>query len=153
MSVYNNAERPYPLTYGDPHAESVHPMLKSLNQRNSPLGDAFFSQDNQELLQRMLREAVRRKTGYLIDRQSPEELMIVMRSVYAGEANNRPMSLQDEVRRLNYLVVSECLTVVSSSLAAYLAYLRDASRIKTPIPRGVNTSIKGSRQLQPQAWV
>ena len=153
MAVYNNQERPFPLTNGDPYHESVHPMLKSLHQKNSPVGDAFFTSSNTERIQVLLRQAIRRLTGYRIDRQSVEQLMWIMRNVYYTEHNSQPMSIKDEVERLNTMVVSEAVPIVSSALAGFLAYLRDASQIAPPVARGLNTSIKGTRQLQSKAWL
>lgn len=152
-SVYQNYERPFPLTQGNPYVESRHPMLRALNLQNSPVGDAFFAEQNVEVIQKLLRQAIYKLTGYLIDRQSPEQLGFIMQNVFFTEHNSQPMSLPDEVRRLNLIVVSEAVPPVSSSLVAYLAYLRDASRLKTPIPRAINTSIKGSRQLAPNSWI
>ena len=152
-SVYQNYERPFAMTAGDPFAESVNPMLRSLNQGNSAVGDAFFSPRNVETIQRLLRQAIRQTTGYLIDRQSSEQLAYLMRSVYGTESNSSPMSLSDEIRRLNLIVVSEATPIIASALAAYLAYIRDASRLKTPLPRGVSTGIKGTRQLSSNSWI
>lgn len=152
-NVYQNYERPFPLTVGDPHAESRSPWLKVLTHQSNPVGDAFFAQTNMDRIQRMLQQAVRDKTGYVIDKQSPEQLGFIMQHIYSDHANSQPMSIDDEITRLDILVINEAFPMVTSALAAYLAYLRDASRIKEPIPRGLNTSIRGTRQLTPHPWV
>lgn len=153
--IYQHYEKPFPMTSGDPHAESLSPWLKSLNQHHSPVGDAFFARSNVERIQRWIAEAVKRLTGYTIDAsaQSTEDLGQIMREIYYAEANSSPMSVADEVRRLDFEVLSEAVPIVSGNLVGYLAYLRDASRIATPLPRGVATNIKASRQLQPKPWL
>jgi len=148
--VYGQRARPFPLidnrrgnvNFQESLAER---MAKTLQVAASPLVRAFFSEQNLETVQRLLRDAVRSKTGFAIDRQSDEQLLIVMRAVFADRAANVPRDVPAEVRRLNEAVISTLFNGVVSNMTAHLAYLRDASRLRTPIERGAATSIKGLR--------
>lgn len=121
-------------------------LRASTHLQRTPLSDAFFAGANVERLQAALREEVRARTGYAIDRQSDEQLLIVMRYVFVQSA--RHQGGDAEVRRLNGLVLREVVPQVGAGLAQYLAYLRDASTLPAPIPRGQATSVKGTKPNQ-----
>ena len=118
-------------------------MAKTVGILESPLTRAYFSRSNLDVVQRSLSDTVAKLTGYRIDRQDDTQLLIVMRAMFLDHAVNNPRNLQSEVARLNGGVVSTLLDQVISGMTAHLAYLRDASRMRTPIPRGAATSIKG----------
>ena len=139
------AERPFPLYATDvPLTKSATPVATSrwATTAEDPVNRAFFSQQNVDAIQRSLRDTIKRQTGYVIDRQSDDQLLIVMRYVYLLESRNTGGGA--EVTRLNALVVKEVAPQVASGVLQYLAYLRDASRLPTPIPRAQATSIKGT---------
>jgi hypothetical protein len=120
--------------------------INSIGQCASPLSAAFFSQENLNNLQITLRNRVRCKTGYTIDKQSDDTLLIIMRAIYALHAQN-PLTASDvvkEVQRINELVLADIVPMAAGNLASYLGYLRDASTLPTPVARGVNTSRKGT---------
>jgi len=144
QSVYDIEEAPFRLfdTAATPEDRWVS-MTRSTHQQQSELGRRFFSNENVEELQRRLRAEIKKRTGLVIDRQSDEQLLIVMRYVYMQSARN--MGGAAEIRRLNELVLREIVPQVGAGLAQYLAYLRDASTLPTPIPRGLATSVKGTK--------
>ena len=142
-SVYDIYEAPFALTDRTrPSQEAATGLQRSTHLQATPLSAAFFAQANIDALQARLRGIIHEKTGYTIDRQSDEQLLIVMRYVYVQSA--RHVGGAREVRRLNELVLVEIVPQVGSGLAQYLAYLRDASQMYTPLPRGQATSLKGT---------
>lgn len=146
--VVNMYEAPFAFTdRGVPAGEAAAVgMQRSTHLQATPLSTAFFSRDNIEVLQTRLRDVIREKMGLVIDRQSEEELLIVMRYVFMQSARHEGGAR--EVRRLNELVLVEIVPQVGSGLAQYLGYLRDASRMYTPMPRGQATSVKGSKATE-----
>ena len=118
-------------------------MSKTAGILESPLTKAYFSRDNLDVVQRTLAGEVARLTGFRIDRQDDTQMLIVMRGIFLDHAKNAPRDVAAEVRRLNAGVVSTLIDQVVSGITARLSYLRDASRMRTPIPRGSATSIKG----------
>lgn len=122
----------------------VSPAVQSLGQCVSPLSAAFFSRENINSIQIDLRNRVRCKTGYTIDRQSDETLLIIMRAIFTLHSRNVVGDVPAEVARINELVLAEIVPMAAGNLAQYLGYLRDASQMYTPMPRGVNTSSKGT---------
>lgn len=120
--------------------------IHSLGQCVSPLSASFFSKENLNNIQIALRNRVHCKTGHTIGRQNEDTLLIIMRAIYALHAQNptTPEEVTREVQRINELVLAEIVPMAAGNLAAYLGYLRDASTMATPMPRGVNTSRKGT---------
>lgn len=143
--VYSIPERPFPR-YA--HIPTVDPTFtQTAKQRWSTaaadeVNTVFFGQGNVDTIQRQLRDVIRTRMGYVIDRQPDEHLLIIMRYVYMNESRNTGGAA--EVLRLNQLVLKEVVPQVASGVLQYLAYLRDASRLPTPIPRAQATSIKGT---------
>lgn len=68
-----------------------------------------------------------------------------MRYIFIEHASHSEQNVTAEVRRLNDLVVRETLPNIVSNLAQYLAYLRDASKLPEPLPRGLQTSMRGTK--------
>lgn len=123
-------------------------IMRSLNQPRTPLLEAFFRVENMDILQNRLQATILAQTGYRIDRQSDEHLVVIMRKVYAEHASNLGDNVAAEVKRLNDVVLGVAVPMVASGVAAYLAYLRDASRLPDPLPRGVHTSVKGTKTYE-----
>ena len=150
MAVYNNQEEPFQTrTDGGQRLESlVKAMTRSMHMQDSPLSSAFFSAPNVDAIQALVRDVIKRRTTYSIDRQSDDSLLAIMRYVYVRDSKNVTPDIRGEVRRLNGLVVAEAAPIVASGMAQHLAYLRDASEIPTPLPRAQQTSIKGSKSTE-----
>jgi hypothetical protein len=146
--VYNNQERPFSLfdhtlSAGQQQQDAMH---RSTHLQATPLSQRFFSRANVDRLQQAIRAHVRRAMGLLIDRQSDEQLLIVMRYVYMQSARHH--GCEEEIARLNALVLREVVPQVGSGAAQYLAYLRDASTMHVPLARGEATSLKGTKTTQ-----
>lgn len=143
-SVYDIYEAPFSMVdRGAPPAAPGVGLQRSTHLQATPLSDAFFAQANVDHLQARLRDVILDKTGYAIDRQSDEQLLIAMRYVFMQSARHQGGAR--EVRRLNELVLAEIVPQVGAGLAQYLTYLRDASQMYTPLPRGQATSLKGTK--------
>lgn len=146
-NVLDAQETPFALMDAAPGTQAAAVSLqRSTHLQATPLSDAFFARANIDRLQARLREVVRDKTGYVIDRQSDEQLLIAMRYVFMQSA--RHTGGQREVRRLNELVLAEIVPQVGAGLAQYLGYLRDASQMYTPMARGQATSLKGTKAVE-----
>lgn len=148
---YNNFEVPFSMvSQSSPPAleDTVTAVLRSLNQPRTPLVEAFFRVENLDVLQNRLRATIQKQTGYAIDRQSDDHLTVIMRKVYAEYATNTSTNIDAEVRRLNDMVLSIVVPMVASGISAQLAYLKDASSLPEPLPRGTQTSIKGTKTFE-----
>lgn len=153
-SPYNNAEVPFSAASQARPAGLEDPLAcvtRSLNQPATPLLAAFFNVTNIDIIQNTLRAIILQKTRYVIDRQSDTDLVVIMRKVYAEHASNAArgaVSVRDEVMRLNDIVLGIAVPMVASGVTAYLNYIRDASRLPEPLPRGTQTSVKGTKTFE-----
>ena len=60
-----------------------------------------------------------------------------------------PTSLHEQIRLLNQAVLEEAVKQVLGGLDAYMQYYKDASSLPMPLSLPVLTSMRGSRDLQP----
>lgn len=146
-SVYDVYEKPFSLYTPDGSGQNRRDaMERSTHLQQTQASRMFFDARNVDTLQRRLQQEIRTRTGMRIDRQSDEQLLIVMRYVFIQSGSN--MGGAGEVARLNELVLAEIVPQVGAGLMQYIDYLRDASTLPTPIPRGQATSIKGLKTTE-----
>lgn len=139
-------------------------MLANL-QENSVLSTLFFSHKNIQNLQHLLRLVVYKESGYKVDNQSVQELLVIMRSIflqYSKNPGNPPSSTSEqqkrkffnlyksEIHRLNQLVVNEAVPLIVSQTQQLIDYYRDASVPALPNELPKNVNIKGTRQYSQQ---
>lgn len=128
------------------------------------LTSLFFSEQNTSNIQILIKRAIFKElNGIVIDDQSLEELLVVMRSVFLSESNHPPLIDKEtpqqelrklytlytkEVARLNSLVVNQAVPIILSYVKQYLIY---ESEIRNPIQimeKPMATSIKGEKNLE-----
>jgi len=109
---------------------------------------AFFSNQNISVIQKALREEVKRVHGWVISRQDDTELVLIMRGVFnMNNASVLDHDLKDQVCRLNDLVVEYTLPRLVTNIRHYLGYLRDSTRPYRLVDRPINTSRRGEYML------
>ena len=103
------------------------------------LSQAFFSQQNIQIIQNGIRAGVYHKSNgqYTIGSQDCDSLKIVMRSVYLQHAANQPNNITQQVAELNKIVLNYCIQQVYSEAQGYMKYLDDASTLVVPIAHPV----------------
>ena len=117
------------------YSDVISAVFRSLRQPVTPLNSDFFSRQNVDALQSALSQGIRETMGLAIDRQSDWEMLLLMRRVYMGTANNWPDDVGEEVRRLNSLVLQEAGSAVSRNISQYLAYRSDVPMpVEVPDP-------------------
>ena len=139
----NNAKYMFKNIYGD-----------------TPLTFLYFSGKNVENVQKLLRLRVFKETEYVIDDQSQNELLTIMRSVFLEHSSHPPLIHQDmkkdqldilltkytnEVDRLNRLVVELVVPKLIGQLKQYFGYLKDSSSQPIPLSQPVNESTAGKK--------
>ena len=127
---------------------------------DTPLTFLYFSGKNVENVQKLLRLRVFKETEYVIDDQSQNELLTIMRSVFLEHSSHPPLIHQDmkkdqveillkkytnEVDRLNRLVVELVVPKLIGQLKQYFGYLKDASSQPMPLSQPVNESTAGKK--------
>ena len=101
------------------------------------LSDTFFSEMNTKVIQDTIRYHVYKKTNFVVEYQSPQELFIIMRSILLQHANFKigQKELIQEIKKLNKLVVDYSEKEVSSNVTQYQGYLNDIQTLPIPLDR------------------
>jgi hypothetical protein len=117
------------------------------NYEQTLLTHNFFSDNNIKTIQDSIRYYVFQNTSKVIDYQSEQELITVMRGQllqYGNMALNDRESVLREIHKLNKLVINFSVDRIISELNMYDFYLNDLSHLKVPIerPKYVNKNNK-----------
>jgi hypothetical protein len=124
-------------------------MLRG-NWEMTPVSQVFFSAENTELLQTQIRRAVYDRSqpkGYVIDKQSVDEIKIIMRAIYYQYARNLPNDIPGQVADLNAKVVDWSAPHILSAVDHYMYYLDDISHMPVPMARSQHLSRAGTKSL------
>lgn len=154
----------HPLTLNDKQISqnNTKQVFKNIYD-NTLLTEMYFSKQNIQNIQNIIKYLVHKETNYVVDDQSYTELLIVMRSIFLEYSAHPPYIHNDmsqsaknelykkytiEVDRLNQIVVNSIVPKIISQLQQYIDYLKDASTQPTQIERPQNESIAGQRQYR-----
>jgi hypothetical protein len=132
----------------DPHW-GYFDNLRGTHDKSS-LNIAFFSQQNMDIIQNLIRKEIyRRSQGrYNIGNQDYTQLLLIMRSIYLQNSQFGTTNIKGQIDNLNKLVVYESVPRIITEIEQYLGYVRDASRPWQPIDRSSNVNNAGTRQLR-----
>lgn len=113
------------------------------NWDDTPLSRAFFSQQNQQILQNGIRAGVYRlsKNKFVVGNQSINDLRIVMRAKFLQHAANRPGNIKEQIQELNSYVLDFCVPSVFSEAKGYMRYIHDVSTMYVPLAAPVMESM------------
>tara|TARA_B110000977_G_C11090636_1_gene496735 strand:+ start:4526 stop:4936 length:411 start_codon:yes stop_codon:yes gene_type:complete len=125
----------------------VHQALLNTNSQPTQLLSTFFSDDNLQIIQKKLKNEIKKHTGLSIDNQSCDELYQVMLYVYRTFGRNVTTKINAEVAYLNDIVIREISPSVISNVLQYINYIKDISKPPSVIPHGKSTNIKGENSL------
>ena len=119
--------------------------LDSMKQCETPLNTLFFSEFNQNLLQRGIRQAFKDKTGIAIDRQNSDDLYGLMRVVFINNSGDHYTRVNEQVRMMNERVIKTAIGQIQTGVSQYIAYANDIDTIATPLAQPINTSTVGMK--------
>jgi hypothetical protein len=117
------------------------------NVMATPLNQAFFSPANVQIIQNRLRREVyeRSKGEFLIDEQSVDELMTIMRAMYLQYGKNQPTNIRGQIDDLNTLVVNWAVPRIVSECSMHKTYLHDIQNMPVPLAQPVLESRAGTK--------
>lgn len=123
------------------------------NWYNTVLSDTFFSSKNIQILQNGIRAGVYEMSNkqYIIDEQNPNELKIIMRSVFLQYSRNLPDNIKQQIATLNSLVLDYAVKQVYGEAVSYMKYKYDSSTMYEPISHPV-MSKTNDKQLILKKW-
>jgi hypothetical protein len=120
---------------------------------SSSLSNAFFSQQNIQIIQNAIRAGVYNRSNgqYTIGPQDCDSLKIVMRSVFLQNSANQPNNITQQIIQLNKIVLDYCIQQVYGEAQGYMKYIDDASTLVVPISHPVMAN-DNDRQLELKPW-
>jgi len=124
-------------------------MLRG-NWEATPVSAGFFSSLNVERIQQLIRKGVfdrSRPKGYVIDKQSADELKIIMRAIYYQYGRNLPKDVAVQIQDLNNKVVNWSVPHILSAVDHYFYYLKDISHMPVPLAQPQHLSRAGTRSM------
>ena len=122
--------------------------LETIRQDRNPLNEAFFSVSNMNSLQKELQTRVYRETNRLIDRQSEDDLFIIMRGIYVISSVNHFEDMKRQLQTLNEMVLSHIVPQVVFGVKAHSKFIQDVNNPVEPLDRGMYISSKGEKNNQ-----
>ena len=120
--------------------------IKTIHASN-PLNFIFFSEQNIEKIQQGIIFEVRRKYQHIIQKQSPIELKIIMRSMYLQYSKHLNTDIENQIRELNQLTIDECVPNIISNIKQYLQYKKDSNCLPVPLEHPKHMSSAGTKTL------
>jgi len=119
--------------------------LNSIRQCQTPLNSLFFSEFNVNLIQRAIRQKFKNDTGISIDYQNADDLFAIMRVVFINNSEDHFTDINNQVRRMNDIVIKTALSQVNTGVRQYMLYLNDINTLSVPNSLPVNTSTYGNK--------
>lgn len=120
---------------------------------STPLSQAFFSQQNIQIIQNGIRAGVYNKSNsqYVIGSQDCDSLKIIMRSIFLQHSANQPSNYEAQIYELNKIVLNYCIQQVYGEAQGYMKYINDVSTLVVPIAHPVMAN-NNDKQLELKAW-
>jgi hypothetical protein len=117
------------------------------NVMATPLNQTFFSPANVQIVQNKLRRDVYDRSGgeFLIDNQSVEELLTVMRAMYLQYGKNQPTRIREQIEELNQIVADWAVPKIVAECSMHKTYLHDIQNLPVPLSQPVFLSQKGTK--------
>lgn len=129
---------------------SIQKSLLQGTYTPTPLGELFFSPENINRLQKMIKYEIFVRTNgrYKLEvEQNESDLLVVMRGVYITDSMNQPYKLVHQVKILNHRVIEKIVPDMISIIKQDQEYIRQLDIPIDPIPLPVNVSKAGRLSL------
>lgn len=138
-----------PLFYEESNRENASRSLGNIHG-SSDLNQAYFSPENVDFVQQLIREDVYNRSGkqHIIGKQSEIELKIVMRSIYLQYSKNLQDDIQGQIIELNKLVINACVPKILMNIEQYLGFKKSISSLPVPLPRAQYLSSAGTKSTR-----
>ena len=124
------------------------------NFYDTVLSKAFFSSENQDIIQNGIRAGVYKlsKGEYIIAPQCTDTIKVIMRSIFLQYSANMNTDITKQIYELNGLVIHYCTEKVYNETKGYLKYLHDVSTMHVPIDHPTQSGCY-NKSLKPNPFV
>ena len=114
------------------------------------LSDLYFSQANVDYLQDSIISNIYNLTNQKIGKQSEDELMIVMRSIFLQNSTNNDSNFNSQINILNKKVLDYCVNNVKTNLLQHNDYIKHITSERKVMDKPQFVNIKGEKTLMPK---
>lgn len=121
--------------------------LSFYKKEETPITRKFFSNENVNTIHEIIIRRMLTDFNTRISRQSDRDLIALMTSTFNLHHNFKIENVNDEISKLNAYVVSEAIESITSGILMYEQYIKDASELPVPMPRGSSTNIDKSLEF------
>ena len=132
---------------------SFSSALSGNDWEDNLLSQVFFCSGNIQIIQNGLRAGVYElsKHDIILPPQNIDQLKIIMRSIYFQFAENKQDHIQEQVARLNKIVLDEIIPKLYNEAMGYLKYMQDQSSLVVPMERPLHHD-RNYKQLELKPW-
>jgi len=123
------------------------------NMGKTNLSEMYFSQSNIDYIQNSIIRGVFNMSNTKICKQSEEELLIIMRSIFIQHAKHLDYNFQEQINELNSHVLSYSIKNIDSSIKQYNGYIDNITKEQTIMNMPQSVSIKGDKTLMPKHFI
>lgn len=130
---------------------NVNTVSQSISDNN--LNKIYFSNENVENIQNAIINQVYAKGNYRINKQSYQELKIIMRSIYLQYSKNNNDNINSQINYLNNLVIEWSVNEIIKNIKQQDSYIESISSLPIPMERSNLPSQKGTRTLEIKSYI
>lgn len=112
---------------------------------STPLSLAFFSSINMSRVQDAIKSAVYQETGYSIRDQNPNDLSVLMKTVYSKTFGDPYTDIDRQLEYINRQCVVEAMGIMKPRIAQDVMYQRNLGLLPPPPAYPGNTSTYGKK--------
>tara|TARA_B000000475_G_scaffold268378_1_gene260737 strand:- start:710 stop:1135 length:426 start_codon:yes stop_codon:yes gene_type:complete len=115
------------------------------------ISNLFLSEKNIKLIHLKIINSIREKYNYTISKQSKNELLIIMRSIYLNNCTNNVSDkneIKKELIKLNDLVINYSVNNIIKNIKSHELYLDKINNNLNPIDLPRPTTVKGDKILE-----
>ncbi len=145
----NNMEY-YPFLFTNDHRQDYFTRSKeaTYGKEVTQLSALFFSKKNIDLIQKLIKNAIRLKSKnkiILTELQDENDLMVIMMAAYHEYGRDLPGNIDKQIFELNSITVQSILPGILTNLKQYMFYVRDIALPRIVLDLPLNVSSKGRR--------
>lgn len=156
INLLDNNETSFKIDPRNPeiYNEGVANTINRLYSGNC-VSELYFSKENINIIQEGIINSVYNVSNgkYSIGRQSDQELIIVMRSIYFQYGKNLNFNINEQILELNTKVIRWCVNEIIANIKQYIKYKENVSTLPMPMERSQLSSQKGTKILEIKSFI
>lgn len=130
--------------------QATSTALNGMQIQNSELSNKYFSVENRNKIQEMIKNAVYKKTNKkyrLTNNQDETDLFIQMRASFLAHAKHLPTHIDKQLKQLNRDTLNDLLPDLLSNVQQEFAYQEEINKPLQVINHPLNVNATGRRTL------